>query len=142
MKTFARFLALTACMAAFGCDRKDNGDSATPATKESAASGLQDRDLALAKALIQNENAVVLDVRSASEFATGHIKGATLIPHDELPSRLAEVEALTKGDKNRAIVVYCRSGRRSGIAKSTLLNAGYHRVTNLGGFSTWDGEKE
>lgn len=96
--------------------------------------GLPDRDPALAKKLIA-EGAVVIDVRTAGEFAGGHHTGATLIPVAEFGSRLAEVEKLTGGDRNKPVVLYCASGGRSGQAKKLLLGAGYTQVTNVGGLS-------
>ncbi|GBF51474.1 rhodanese-like protein [Leptospira ryugenii] len=74
--------------------------------------------------------AVVLDVRTKAEFETGHFPGAKHIPVDELESRLSEL-----GGKEKAIVVYCASGMRSGRAKSVLESNGYIDVTNAGGLS-------
>lgn len=105
----------------------------TPRTAE----GLPDRDPALACKLVREQHAVLLDVRSEDEFQGGHLEGAVLIPHDQLGSRLAEVEALTEGDPKRPIVTYCRSGHRAGLAKQTLIDAGYTEVTNLGGMKDW-----
>lgn len=100
---------------------------ATPAEK-----GLPDRDPALAKKLIA-EGAVLLDVRTPQEWEGGHAAGATLIPIQELPGRMAEVSKLAGGDKDKPIVVYCASGARSGRAKQMLLKEGYTKVTNVGG---------
>jgi len=96
---------------------------------------LPDRDSKLAHKLVE-EGALLLDVRSTGEFEKGHLSGAILVPHDELEGRLEEIAKQVKG-KAHPIVVYCRSGRRSGIAKEVLLKAGYTQVTNLGGMSDW-----
>jgi phage shock protein E len=101
---------------------------------------LPDEDPQLALRLVRDEHAVVLDVRSAEEFAAGHVDGALQIPHDELVSRLHEITAATGGDKQRPIVVYCRSGRRADLAKRILVGAGWSRVTNLGGYADWPGD--
>jgi rhodanese-related sulfurtransferase len=61
----------------------------------------------------------VLDVRSPEEFAAGHVPGAVNIPHDQVASRLAEIP------KNKEVVLYCRSGRRSALAAETLEANGY-----------------
>jgi rhodanese-related sulfurtransferase len=61
----------------------------------------------------------VLDVRSPEEFAAGHVPGAVNIPHDQVASRLAEIP------KNKEVVLYCRSGRRSGLAAEALEANGY-----------------
>ncbi|MBA3581087.1 MAG: rhodanese-like domain-containing protein [Gammaproteobacteria bacterium] len=71
---------------------------------------------------------IIIDVRTATEYAAGHIDNAVNIPFDEIDKRIQEV---TK-DKNATIVLYCRSGRRSGIAQDTLADMGYKRVENGG----------
>jgi len=71
-----------------------------------------------------------IDVRTAEEYAAGHVTEAVNIPYEEIAGRVAEVTT----DKDDLIYVYCRSGRRSGIAKKTLEDAGYRNVVNIGGF--------
>ena len=71
----------------------------------------------------------ILDVRTAEEFAEGHVPGAINISHDELADRLAEIEA----SKQAGLIVYCRSGRRAGIAEELLLEQGYANVQHLEG---------
>lgn len=77
-----------------------------------------------------NSRAVWLDVRTTEEYATGHIEGAINIPHNEIAQRIAELDL----DKATPIVLYCKSGRRAGIALETLTNMGYSQVTNEGGY--------
>jgi phage shock protein E len=69
----------------------------------------------------------VLDVRTPQEYAEGHVPGAVNVPHDQLASRLAEVP------KDKDVVVYCRSGRRSDLAADVLATHGYSRVFRLEG---------
>jgi NADPH-dependent 2,4-dienoyl-CoA reductase/sulfur reductase-like enzyme/rhodanese-related sulfurtransferase len=77
------------------------------------------------------EQPFLLDVRTADEFAAGHIPGATNIPIDDLRSRLAEVP------KGREIVAYCQVGQRGYLATRILLQHDY-RVRNLsGGYKTY-----
>jgi phage shock protein E len=78
--------------------------------------------------------AVVLDVRSPDEYREGHLPTATNVPVDEVSTRLSEVDQLTRGDKNKPIVVYCAAGKRAAKAKQTLESAGYAHVVNGGGF--------
>ena len=73
--------------------------------------------------------ALWIDVRSAEEYNTEHVAAAANIPYTEIGGRIGEVT----GDKDALIYVYCRSGRRSGIAQNTLKEAGYTNVVNLGG---------
>lgn len=74
----------------------------------------------------------LVDVRTPAEFTAGHIPGAINIPVQELDSRLGELQP-----KGTAIVVYCRSGSRSGNAARMLKNAGFAVVHDLGPMSRW-----
>ena len=88
-----------------------------------------------ARVLLDTTKPFVLDVRRKTEFAEGHIAGATNIAHTRLLSRLAEVP------KDRPILVNCRSGARSARACSLLQRHGYE-VTNLaGGMLAWEAAK-
>ena len=87
----------------------------------------QDAYLALAKS---GEQAFVLDVRAPEEFVTGHVPGAVNIPYDEVAARLAEVP------KDKDVVLYCRSGRRAGMAAEVLAANGYTRLKHLEGDMT------
>ncbi len=78
------------------------------------------------------EGAKLVDVRSPGEFAAGHLNGAVNIPVQEINRRMAELEP-----KSSVIVVYCASGMRSSSAASTLKNAGFAAVHNLGSMSSW-----
>ncbi len=76
--------------------------------------------------------AFILDVRQPDEWSQYHIEGATLIPLDELPSRLNEVP------RDQQIVVVCHSGNRSAKGRDILLNAGFTQVTSMaGGLIQW-----
>lgn len=86
--------------------------------------------------LIAGTNVVVLDVRTASEFAEGHIKGAILI--DQGQSDFVE-KAKAALPTEKTIAVYCRSGRRSANAAGRLADAGYKCVNLKGGIMAWQG---
>lgn len=73
--------------------------------------------------------AVLLDVRSDAEFARSHIKGAIVIPHDQISGRIEKAVP----DKNTPLYIYCRSGRRVKIAIETLKTLGYTALHDLGG---------
>lgn len=77
------------------------------------------------------KGATLLDVRTPGEFASGHISGAVNIPLSDLSGRISELRA------DRAIVVYCRTGRRSAIAAKLLRERGVGTVTDLGAISNW-----
>ena len=74
--------------------------------------------------------AALVDVRTSGEYASGHVKGSLNIPLDVIGS---QSEKLKKYDK---IVVFCRSGNRSGQAKSILENKGFQHVYNAGTWQT------
>ena len=76
----------------------------------------------------------VLDVRTAEEFAQGHLPSATLIPHDELAARLAEL------DRDRPVLVYCRSGRRATDAEKVLAANGFDVRQIEGSWLRWQEE--
>ena len=81
---------------------------------------------------LQNNTALLIDVREPDEFAVGHAENAKNIP-------LGDIEAgkLTEATKTVKIYVYCRSGKRAGVAKTALEKQGYTNVENLGGLSDW-----
>ena len=84
--------------------------------------------------LIADTNVVVLDVRTAAEYAEGHIERATLI--DQGQSDFIE-QAKAALPKDRKIAVYCRSGRRSASAAGRLADIGYRCVNLKGGIIAW-----
>jgi len=82
---------------------------------------------AQAKELIDTVHPYILDVRSAREFARGHIEGANLLPIREFQYRVNELAP----HKEEPIFIYCRSGNRSTVAAKILLDQGFERVYNL-----------
>lgn len=71
-----------------------------------------------------------IDVRTVEEYNAGHLEGAIHIPYDEIEQKIQTISA----DKTADIQLYCRSGRRSGIALETLRGLGYSKVTNAGAY--------
>jgi len=92
-----------------------------------ALTGCEEKDI---QSEIDLKDSVVIDVRTKKEFDQGHLKNAVNIPHTEIKEKIENHVA----DKNRKIIVYCRSGRRSGIAKDILDEMGYRNVINGGGY--------
>ena len=78
-----------------------------------------------------SEDSIIIDVRTAGEYASGHLEDAINIPYTEIADRI--VAHVT--DKGAKITLYCRSGRRSAIAKRTLDGLGYSQVTDAGGYA-------
>ena len=86
--------------------------------------------------LLSDKNYQFLDVRTGSEYASGHIPNSLHIPLQEIQGRISELEDI----KDKNIIVYCRSGARSSMASKSLLKNGYN-VRNLsGGILGWEGE--
>jgi rhodanese-related sulfurtransferase len=94
------------------CPRCDGGDLAAALARPRGASG-HDR----------------LDVRTAEEFAAGHVPGARNIPVAELQARIAELAAA----RDRDLVLYCRTGRRAATAAGILGTNGFLRLLHLEG---------
>ncbi|MCD4800047.1 MAG: rhodanese-like domain-containing protein [Methanococcoides sp.] len=85
-----------------------------------------------AKNMLDEGNVFLLDVRTESEFNSGHLEGAVNIEVSQLGSQLDEVPA------DKVILVYCRTDVRSVRASKTLVNAGYTDVYNMkGGVTAW-----
>jgi phage shock protein E len=79
---------------------------------------------------------LVIDARTPEEYAAGHIPGAINIPHTQAADRLEELRPY----RDREIVLYCKSGRRSGIAADILEQAGFGRLSQLvGNMPGWSG---
>lgn len=91
-------------------------------------------DGATAKSLAA-AGAKVVDVRTAEEFASGHVPGAINIPYDQIARRASEI-----GPPSTQVVLYCRTGRRSGIAVEALQKAGYEKLHDFRSVSAWPGE--
>ncbi len=118
-------LSLLILLFAFGCGKAD-----VPLTYEQITP-------AEARALMNEKpDCVILDVRTEEEFASGHIENAILIPDYEIEAKAESVIP----DKDRLILVYCRSGRRSKLASEILVNLGYANVKEFGGIIDWEYE--
>jgi phage shock protein E len=83
-----------------------------------------------ARARLKN-GALLIDVRTAGEFASRHLPNAINLPLDEIESSLPR----RVKDKNQAILLHCQSGMRSGAAKSKLNGLGYANAFNLGSYA-------
>lgn len=81
---------------------------------------------------------VVLDVRTPAEFAAGHVPGARNVSHDQLAAKLAELEPL----RDKDVVLYCRSGRRTLLAEDVLRKAGFTKLLHLDGdYLAWEAQQ-
>jgi phage shock protein E len=113
--------------------------TAPAASLTTAADGYQTITPEAAKKMLSTQQGIILlDVRTAEEYKTGHLAGSQLLPVEELADRSNELPAA----KDTPIIVYCRSGRRSKIAADELITLGYTRVFDLGGLQDWPYETE
>ena len=88
----------------------------------------------LADRIVSQHAPLILDVRTASEFDSGHIPGALNIPYTDIRRRIGELGP----SSDREIVVYCERGGRAMKALSELHEAGFSRVLHLqGDMSAW-----
>jgi len=116
--------------------------TALPALAESAVASSQASpsvnpgvvDGVTARALVAS-GAKVVDVRTPQEFASGHVPGAINIPFDEIGRRASEI-----GPASTPVVLYCRTGRRSGIAADALQKAGFSKLYDFKSVTAWPGE--
>lgn len=87
-----------------------------------------------ATALINRENAVVVDVRSKKDYAAGHIVDSLNIPSDLLTKRMSELDR----HKDKALLLVCANGQHSGPCAKLLKAAGHNNVNRLsGGIAGW-----
>ncbi|MCO4762838.1 MAG: rhodanese-like domain-containing protein [Myxococcales bacterium] len=125
---------LTGCTKATPAGTTANGRPASDSPTAAKAPARQDVDTTAFKALMAKPDGLVLDVRTPAEVQKGTLAGATVINvfAKDFNQRIAALP------KDKAILVYCRSGRRSVRASTQLLSAGFTRVYNLkGGILGW-----
>ncbi|MBL1320872.1 MAG: rhodanese-like domain-containing protein [Methylophaga sp.] len=121
LNTFSKTLLLAVFVLLIGC----SSSNATPLAEISPQQAAE---------IVESNNAVIIDVRTQSEWDAGHIPGAIHIPLSEVKGRLDEFKAFD----GKEIVMQCRSGKRSAAAGKILLAAGYEDVSNLtGGIDAW-----
>ena len=90
------------------------------------------------KIMNENENYIILDVRTIEEYNDGHIPGAICIPNETIDENV--VNKLP--NKEQLILIYCRSGNRSKQATIKLKDLGYLNLIEFGGITDWPGEIE
>ncbi|MBL8497576.1 rhodanese-like domain-containing protein [Nitrosomonas sp. JL21] len=96
--------------------------------------GIKEIDTRVAIQLINQQDAVILDVRDDSEFAAGHLPNSKHIPSEKIEERWVELQKF----KEKPIVMIYRSGIRSNHPSSVLRKNGFAQVFNLmGGIDTW-----
>jgi rhodanese-related sulfurtransferase len=129
---FVVSVALSGCLS----DKKSESNTITK-INESENINYTNVNVQQGQEMIDRGEVFILDVRTPEEYASGHIKNSTLmavqdIPANELDKKLKELP------KDKKILVYCRSGRRSAAASTILVNNGFSQVYNMqGGITEW-----
>jgi rhodanese-related sulfurtransferase len=134
MRTLIALLPL-ASFAAAGCASPTGVDAApagAPVRSGSAAAAAPTIvDARRARELVA-AGVKVVDVRTPAEFEAGHIPGALNIPFEQIERRAAEI-----GPPSTPVLLYCRSGRRSGIAGEALRQVGFTKQYDLQAYDRW-----
>ncbi len=144
MKQILIILMVIIALTAVGCSgteqpvaTTERQTETTTATGQAAEQLPKDTSLDEAVKLIADDADIYFfDVRTAEEYAAGHVPNAELLPLDQLEAKIGDIVA----DKGAKIIVYCRSGNRSGQAQSLLNDIGYDNVCNAGGIINYSGE--
>lgn len=123
MKHFILLLLLTLLLS--GCKTADNGNTFRQISMEEAVSVMKEEN-----------DYIILDVRTPEEFREKHIPDAINIPNETIGTE--EIPKLP--DKEQLILVYCRSGNRSKQAAGKLAELGYTNIVEFGGINDWTGE--
>ncbi len=116
---------LIALLLLSGCSSSNDKDTYNQVTMDEAIAMMD-----------KAENYIIVDVRTAEEYASGHIPGAINIPNETI--KIKDVDELK--DKEQLILVYCRSGNRSKQASEKLVKLGYTNIVEFGGIKDWPGE--
>ncbi|MDO5061698.1 MAG: rhodanese-like domain-containing protein [Peptostreptococcaceae bacterium] len=136
----ALMLAGVLMFGAIGCSKNDSGSTTTENGQTQDEVMVQDMKGQELVDFMADEDksldALLIDVRSADEYADGHIQGAVNIPHDEMESRVGEIE----GYKEHPVILYCNTGNRSGQAAKVLVDNGFKVVYNAEGVKEFEYE--
>lgn len=137
-KVLSLALVLVLAFTLVACNKADKPAEGTESVPADQADSVQTGDkatmtgdevVALQADAEQEGKYVIVDVRSAEEYAAGHINGAVNVPLDDIKNDASVLDA----DKDKKIVLYCNSGKKSGEAQDALLAAGYTDVVNAAG---------
>ncbi len=146
MKKFLYIISIIFCILLTSCAEEDVGiiggaDGPTSISVSEQGEKMMYKQITAEdakKIMDSGEEYILLDVREQDEFDVGHIPGAILIPYTEIDNK---AEAMLP-DKDKQILVYCRTGRRSKIASESLTKLGYTDVKEFGGINDWTYEVE
>ena len=121
-------------MLTVACSQDETKPAETSTTTETTAEKAEIKTMTGEELVAQNsdkkkDEVIIIDVRSSEEYKAGHIPNAININVDELEGKLNEIEDY----KNKPVITYCNSGKKSGKAAEILVNNGFQDVTNAQG---------
>ncbi len=138
-------LVVVAILLLAGCTKRDTSANAAPdgtnttnatSTTSNQGSYTQITQEEAAKMMEENEDVIILDVRTREEYSAGHIPNAICVPNEEI----VDAQPAELADLDQVILVYCRSGNRSKQASQKLTDMGYRNIYEFGGIIDWTGD--
>lgn len=127
-------LLFTACSNASSQTSSDKKQNVKSQDKPSAMKSITGKDLDEIQDKKSLENTpIIIDVRSLEEYRDGHLRYAVSLPLDEIQNSTGILDKY----KEKPVIVYCRSGRRSKLAADILLKSGFTNITNSDGVSQY-----
>lgn len=140
-----KVLIILCCIMLSGCVNNNDTSVSEKTSEQAVVTNVEGKDMyeqisaEQAYEIMNSEkDFTILDVREQDEYDSGHIPGAILIPYTEINEHAEEMLP----EKDKLILVYCRSGRRSKIASESLVQLGYTNVKEFGGIIDWKYEVE
>ena len=131
MKKILLIMMMVLSIALVACG--GGADTAVSESEVDIANLPDEVDVQTVAEIMNSEDVFVIDVREQWEYDEGHLPGITLIPMNEVPSRLGEIPT------DKEVIVTCRSGNRSGQVTDFLREQGYDNVHNMeGGILAWE----
>lgn len=130
-----KLIAIFMCLfLVVGCDSNNaNNDLNSVDSNNNLVQNYSIIDAVSAHDIIENEDVVIIDVRSKNEYNTGYIENAINIPVDSIQYKIGNIVP----DKDKKILLYCRSGARAQEAAKKLASLGYSNVYSFGGIVDW-----
>ncbi|MBO1263648.1 rhodanese-like domain-containing protein [Proteiniclasticum sp. SCR006] len=128
-KNMLKTAAALTLILSVGCGAKD------PVTEEEKKSESEVQVISVeeAKNMMEEQEVIIVDVRTRAEFEEAHIEGAILLTLDTIPNQAEEIIP----DKTATYLLYCRSGNRSNQAANLLVDMGYEKIYDFGGIIDW-----
>ena len=133
-KVLAIGAALVLSIGAVGCSKQEEAPKEEAKQEQAKAEVKTMKGDEVVEAMKDTANTVVIDARDAKDFAKGHIDGAINVFVDEAKDKLGELEQY----KDKKVIVYCNSGKKSGKLAQFLVDNGFTDVYNADGVKQYE----